>query len=35
MFSLAAVQNAFQEALVKEDDVDVKNYVLAYQELCK
>ncbi|XP_022168135.1 ceramide-1-phosphate transfer protein [Myzus persicae] len=35
MFSVAAVQNAFQEALVNEDDVDVKNYALAYQELCK
>ncbi|XP_060881109.1 ceramide-1-phosphate transfer protein [Metopolophium dirhodum] len=35
MFSVAAVQSAFQESLVQDDDVDVKNYVLAYQELCK
>lgn len=35
MFSVAAVQSAFHEALVQDQDVDVKNYVLAYQELCK
>ncbi|XP_001950705.1 ceramide-1-phosphate transfer protein [Acyrthosiphon pisum] len=35
MFSVAAVQSAFHESLVQDDDVDVKNYVLAYQELCK
>jgi len=35
MFSVAAVHSAFQEALVQDEDVGVKNYVLAYQELCK
>ncbi|XP_015371383.1 PREDICTED: ceramide-1-phosphate transfer protein [Diuraphis noxia] len=35
MFSVEAVHSAFQEALIEDDDVDVKNYALAYQELCK
>ncbi|KAL4149526.1 hypothetical protein QTP88_003459 [Uroleucon formosanum] len=32
---VATVQSAFHESLVQDDDVNVKNYVLAYQELCK
>lgn len=35
MFSVEAVQSAFQEALVQDADVDMKKYLLAYQELCK
>ncbi|XP_025191895.1 ceramide-1-phosphate transfer protein [Melanaphis sacchari] len=35
MFSVVAVHNAFQDALVQDKDVGIKNYVLAYQELCK
>lgn len=35
MFSITAVHTAFQNAQITDDDVDVKHYVLAYQELCK
>jgi hypothetical protein len=35
MFSVPAVHSAFHDALIQDEDVDVKNYVIAYQELCK
>lgn len=34
-FSVSAVRVAFRDAQVGDEDVDIKNYVLAYQELCK
>lgn len=35
MFSVTAVHAAFCDALIQDKDVDIKQYVLAYQELCK
>lgn len=35
MFSVTAVRTSFENALVQNEDVDIRNYVSAYQELCK
>lgn len=35
MFCVTTVKTAFHDALLPDEDVDVRHYVLAYQELCK